>query len=176
MPRITPVDPATVTGKSKELLDGPLAGKHFNIFRSMAQSPAALQAYLRLSGAVGSGTLSAKEREVIQLAVGQANNCEYCVSAHTAIGKGAGLSDEQTVEARRGALQDAKLNALAKFALAVHEKRGFVSDADVAAFKSAGYSEGAIAEVVANYALATYTNYFNHVNVTPVDFPAVVKI
>ncbi len=176
MPRITPVDPATVTGKSKELLDGPLAGKHFNIFRSMAQSPAALQAYLSLSGAVGSGTLSAKEREVIQLAVGQANNCEYCVSAHTAIGKGAGLSDEQTVEARRGALQDAKLNALAKFALAVHEKRGFVSDADVAAFKSAGYSEGAIAEVVANYALATYTNYFNHVKVTPVDFPAVVKI
>ncbi|MFN7613865.1 MAG: carboxymuconolactone decarboxylase family protein, partial [Phycisphaerae bacterium] len=113
---------------------------------------------------------------VIQLAVGQANNCEYCVSAHTAIGKGAGLSDEQTVEARRGALQDAKLNALAKFALAVHEKRGFVSDADVAAFKSAGYSEGAIAEVVANYARATYTTYFNPVHVTPVDFPAVVKI
>jgi AhpD family alkylhydroperoxidase len=101
MARITPVDPATVTGKSKELLDGPLAGKHFNIFRSMAQSPAALQAYLGLSGAVASGGLNAKEREVIQLAVGEANNCGYCVAAHTAIGKGAGLTEPQTVEARR---------------------------------------------------------------------------
>ena len=65
MARITPVDPATVTGKSKELLDGPLAGKHFNIFRSMAQSPAALQAYLGLSGAVANGGLNAKERDAV---------------------------------------------------------------------------------------------------------------
>lgn len=176
MSRIAPVDPATLTGKSKELLDGPLAGKHFNIFKSMAQSPAALQAYLGLAGATGSGTLSAKEREVIQLAVGEANNCEYCVSAHTAIGKGAGLTDAQTLEARRGSLADTKLNALAKFSLALHEKRGFVSDADVAAFKAAGYGDAHLAEVVANYALAIYTNYFNHVNLTPVDFPKVVKI
>ena len=176
MARITPVDPATVTGKSKELLDGPLAGKHFNIFRSMAQSPAALQAYLGLSGAVASGGLNAKEREVIQLAVGEANNCGYCVAAHTAIGKGAGLTEPQTVEARRGTMADAKMNALAKFSLAIHEKRGFVSDADVAAFKTAGYGEAHIAEVVANYALAVYTNYLNHVNLTAVDFPAASKI
>jgi alkylhydroperoxidase family enzyme len=68
------------------------------------------------------------------------------------------------------------MNALAKFSLAIHEKRGFVSDADVAAFKTAGYGEAHIAEVVANYALAVYTNYFNHVNLTAVDFPAASKI
>jgi AhpD family alkylhydroperoxidase len=176
MPRISPINPATATGKVKEMLDGPLAGKHFNIFKSMAQSPAALQTYLGMAGATGSGTFSGKEREAIQLTMAEANNCGYCASAHTAIGKQLGLTDEQTIEARRGAMKDAKLNALVKFTLAINEKKGFVSDADVAAFKGAGYTEAHIAEVVANYALALYTNIFNHVNDTPVDFPAVAKI
>jgi uncharacterized peroxidase-related enzyme len=176
MPRITPVNPAAASGRAKEIFDGPLAGKHFNIFKSMAQSPSVLDAYLALSGAVGHGTLSAKEREVIQLAVGEANTCSYCLAAHTAIGKSTGLTEAQTIEARRGTLADAKLNALAKFALALHEKRGSVSDGDIAAFKAAGYSEGSLGEVVANYALATFTNYFNHVNETPVDFPAAPAI
>jgi AhpD family alkylhydroperoxidase len=176
-PRIQPVDPATATGKAKELFDGPLAGKHFNIFKSMAASPAALQAYLGMAGAVAGGSLNAKEREVIQLAIGEANNCNYCASAHTMIGKSVGLTDAQTIEARRGSIgSDKKLDALAKFALAIHEKKGFVSDSDVATFKGAGYAEPHVAEVVANYALAVYTNTFNHVNNTPVDFPAVAKI
>lgn len=176
-PRIPPVNPATATGKAKEIFDGPLQGKHFNIFKSMAASPAALQTYLGMSGALASGVLSAKEREVIQLAIGEANGCDYCTSAHTVIGKGAGLTDAQTLEARRGSLpSDKKLDALAKFSLALHEKRGYVSDADVAAFKAAGYGDAAMAEAIANYALALYTNYFNHANNTPVDFPAVAKI
>ncbi len=176
MPRITPVDPATATGKAKEIFAGPLAGKHFNIFKSMANSPSVLDAYLGLSGAISHGTLNAKEREVVQLAVGEANNCGYCVAAHTAIGKSVGLSETQTVESRRGTLADAKLNALAHFALALHEKRGTVSDSDVSAFKAAGFTEGQIGEVVANYSLAIFTNYFNHVNQTPVDFPAAPTI
>jgi uncharacterized peroxidase-related enzyme len=176
MNRLGQVDPATATSPVKEIFDGPLKGKHFNIFKSMAKSPAALNAYLGLAGALNGATLSAKEREVVQLAVGEANACEYCVAAHTAIGKMSGLSDAQTVEARRGSLSDAKLNALARFALSLHEKRGHVSDADLAAFKGAGYTEGHIAEVVATYALALYTNYFNHVNETPSDFPAVAKV
>jgi uncharacterized peroxidase-related enzyme len=176
MPRIAPINPATATGRAKEIFDGPLAGKHFNIFKSMAAGPASLDAYLALSGAVSKGELSAKEREVVQLAVGEATNCGYCVSAHTAIGKSVGLSEPQTIEARRGKLADAKLDALAKFALSIHEKKGHVSDADVNAFKHAGYTDGQVAEVVANYALAIYTNYFNHVNDTPVDFPPAPKI
>ncbi len=176
MPRMTTIEPANATGRVKEIFEGPLKGKTFNIFKTMAHSPAALDAYLGLSGALNKGVLSGKEREVIQLAIGQANNCDYCAAAHTAIGKGMGLTDAQTIEARRGTLSDPKLDSLAKFALKIQEKRGFVSDADVAALKGAGYNDAAVAEVVANYALAIYTNYFNHVNQTAVDFPAAPKI
>lgn len=176
MARLAPIDPATATGKAKEIFDGPLAGKHFNMFRSMANSPAALQGYLGLSGALGHGMLSGQEREVVQLAVGEANGCDYCVAAHTAIGKSLGLSEAQTVEARRGSLKDAKLNVLARFALAIHEKRGHVSDQDLEAIRGAGYTDGHIAEVVAVYALALYTNYFNHVAEPAIDFPAAPKI
>ena len=177
MPRLPTIDPAHATGRVKEIFDGPLKGKHFNIFKGLANSPAALDAYLALSGALSKAGLSAKEQEVIQLAIGEANNCGYCASAHTAIGKMVGLSDTQTVGARRGTItDDAKLNALAKFALALHEKRGFVSEQDINAFKAAGYADAHVPEVIASYALATYTNYFNHANETPVDFPAVAKI
>ncbi|MFZ4574475.1 MAG: carboxymuconolactone decarboxylase family protein [Phycisphaerales bacterium] len=171
MPRIPAVDPATVTGRAKEIFEGPLKGKTFNIFKSMAASPAVLDAYLGMSGALNGTTLSAKEREVIQLAIGEANNCGYCAAAHTAIGKGAGLTEDQTVEARRGKMTDPKLGALARFSLAIHEKKGFISDTDAAEFTRAGYSQAQMGEVVATYALAVFTNYFNHLNETTLDFP-----
>jgi uncharacterized peroxidase-related enzyme len=176
MNRLGQVDPATVTGPVREIFDGPLKGKHFNIFKSMGHSHAALQMYLAMNGALAHSTLSPAEKEVIQLTVGEANNCQYCVAAHTAIGKMSGLSTEQTVEARRGAMSDAKLNALARFALAIHETNGFVSDQDLAQFKAAGYTHAQVAEVVAVYALAIYTNTFNHVNDTVSDFPAAPRI
>src|SRR5690606_38979374 len=103
--------------------------------------------------------------------------CDYCQAAHTHIGKGAGLSEAQTIAARTGGdLGDAKLNAVAKFATALHEKRGSVSDADLTAFKSAGYTDGHIAELVASAALATYTNFFNLTNQTVVDLPTPPKV
>ncbi len=176
MGRLATIDPASATGRVKEIFEGPLKGKTFNIFKAMANSPAALDAYLGMAGAMSKAGLSAREQEVIQLAVGQANNCGYCVAAHTAIGKMSGLTDVQTVEARRGKLSDGKLDALAKFALALVEKRGFVSGADLDAVRKAGYSDGHIAEAVASFALATYTNVFNHVNETVSDFPAVAEV
>ena len=174
--RIPMVDPATATGRAKEIFEGPLKGKAFNIFKRMAASPAVLDVYLGMSGALNHASLSMKEREVIQLAIGAANNCDYCEAAHTVIGKGAGLTDAQTVEARKGTLADVKLNALAKFALALQEKKGFVSDADFAAFTKAGYTPAQAGEVVATYSLALFTNYFNHMNNTPIDFPTVAKV
>lgn len=176
MARIAPVDPAFATGKARDLFDGPLAGKHFNMFRSMANSPAALQMYVHMSGTLSHGVLDAREREVIQLAIGQANACDYCLAAHTVIGKSQGLTEQQTLEARRVSLSDARLNALARFAVALHEKRGHVSDEDLAAVRAAGYGDAAIAEAVAGYALAIYTNYFNHVAQPAVDFPAAPKL
>jgi uncharacterized peroxidase-related enzyme len=159
-------------GKAKEIFEGPLKGKHFNIFRSMASSPAVLEAYLGMSGALNTTTLSAKEREVVQLAVSEANRCEYCVAAHTVIGKGAGLSEGATVEARRGKMADPKLNALTRFALTIHEKKGAITEKDAQDFVSAGFTQAQMGEVVAVYSLAVFTNYFNHVNQTPLDFPS----
>lgn len=176
MARLKTIDPSNATGEVKEIFDGPLKGKHLNIFKGLANSPAALKGYLGLAGALNHGALSGKEREVIQLAVGQANGCEYCVSAHTGLGKAAGLTDEQAIEARKGKMSDPKLNALAAFATALHEKKGYVSDSDLESFTSAGYDDGAVVEVVASYALATFTNYFNHVNETALDVPAAPKI
>lgn len=176
MSRITPIDPKTATGSAKQIFDGPLKGKEFNIFKSMAASPAALESYVTLSGTLAKGQLSPKERELIQLTVGEANSCGYCVAAHTLMGKSAGLTEDQTIEARRGHLKDPKLNALASFALALHEKKGFVSDSDFQAFTGAGYTPAHAAEVLANYSLALYTNYFNHMNNTPVDFPPAPQI
>ncbi len=169
MPRFATIDPASAPVKT--IFDGPLKGKHFNLFKGLANSPAALNAYLAFSGALANGALSAKEREVIALAVAEANNCGYCAAAHTVIGKGSGLTEAQTVEARRGTLADPKLNALLKFTLALHEKRGFIADGDFAAAKAAGYTDGQLAEAIGNYGLNIFTNYFNHANGTVIDFP-----
>ncbi|MCG3125225.1 MAG: hypothetical protein CHACPFDD_00041 [Phycisphaerae bacterium] len=176
MPRLTVVDPSTATGKVKEIFDGPLKGKHLNIFRGLANSPAALQGYLGISGALKEGLLSAKEREVIALTLAEMNQCAYCLAAHTAIGKGAGMSEQDTIDARKGKLGDPKTAALRQFVITLHEKKGFVGDDALKTFRAAGFSDGHVAEVIANYALNIYTNYFNHVNDTTVDFPAAPKL
>ncbi len=171
MARLNTVDPASATGRAKEIFDGPLKGKHLNIFKGMANSGAMLDAYLGLAGALGKSSLSAAEQEVIHLAISEQNNCGYCVAAHTMLGTNAGLTEEQTVEARKGHMGDAKLGALANFALALHEKKGFVTDEDLAKFKGAGYDDAGVCDAITTYALAIMTNYFNHVNDTSVDFP-----
>ena len=176
MPRLKVIDPATATGKAKELFEGPLKGKHLNFFKGLANSPTALQAYLSTSGALAEGQLSAQEREVIALTIGEANTCDYCVAAHTAMGRMAGLSQEQTIAARKGCMDDSKLGALVRFVAALHEKKGHVSDEDLASFRNAGYSDGQVAEVLAAYGLNVFTNYFNHVNKTNIDLPAAPSI
>jgi len=176
MPRFAALDVNSAPQASKTILEGPLKGKHFNLFKGLANSPAALESYVAFSGALAKGGLSGAERELIALAVAEANNCGYCAAAHTAIGKGAGLSEAQTIEARRGGASEAKHAALIKFTLALHEKRGFVSESDLAAFKQVGYTDGHATEVIGNYALNVFTNYFNHANETVLDFPAISKI
>ena len=172
--RIQSVDPTSVQGKGKELLDGIQKGlgKVPNIFRAMVNSPAALQAYLGFSGALKEGVLSAKLREQIALAVGQENNCAYCLAAHSAIGKGAGLQDGEIEAARLGEASDAKDAAAVKLAKAIVKNRGNVTDAELSAARNAGLGDAEITEVIANVALNIFTNYFNHVADPVVDFPA----
>ncbi len=178
MPRLHQIAPEAATGKAKELLDA-VKGKLGlvpNITRAMANSPAVLEGYLGLSGALGKGSLSAKSREQIALAVGQANRCDYCLAAHSAIGKMVGLTPDQILDSRRGTAIDPKTDAVIRFARKVVDERGQVSDADIAEVRAAGLDDGAIAEVVANVALNIFTNYFNHVAETDIDFPKVEPI
>jgi uncharacterized peroxidase-related enzyme len=178
MSRIETVNPTQATGKAKELLDGVKSklGMTPNLMRVMANSPAVLDAYLKFSGNLGSGDLPAKTREQIALTVGQVNSCGYCLSAHSTIGKMVGLTAEQILESRRGSSAEPTTDALLRFARQLVDKRGKVSDADLAAVRSAGWNDGAIAEIVANVALNIFTNYFNHVAETEIDFPRVEAI
>lgn len=178
MSRIHQIAPDSATGKAKELLDavhGKL-GLVPNITRAMANSPAVLEGYLGLSGALGKGSLSPKHREQIALTVGQANHCDYCLAAHSAIGKMVGLTPDQILDSRRGTAIDPKADAVIRFARKLVDERGRVSDADVAEVRAAGLNDGGIAEVVANVALNIFTNYFNHVAETDIDFPKVEPI
>jgi uncharacterized peroxidase-related enzyme len=173
MERITPVNLQAVQGRAKELLDA-VKGKLGivpNMTRGMAVSPPVLEAYLGFIGALGHGVLPAKVREQLALDVGEANHCDYCVSAHSLLGKRAGLSDEDVLDSRRGESADPKADVLLRFARTVVAKRGVVDDADIAAVRDAGYGDAEIAEVVAHVGLNVFTNYFNNVAGTTIDFP-----
>lgn len=178
MTRIDAIDPAHATGKNKELLDAVHSklGLVPNMMRTMAAAPAVLDAYLQFSGALGKGSLPVKLREQIALAVGQVNLCDYCLAAHSAIGKMVGLTADQIRDSRIGTAVDVKTGAVLTLARRIVDTRGELLDADVAAARSAGLNDGAIAEVVANVALNLFTNYFNHVAETEVDFPAAEEL
>lgn len=173
MQRLQAQDPKQATGKAKDLLDGIQAKVGFtpNLARTMANSPAVLEAYLNFSAALSTGGLSARLREQIALTVAQANGCTYCLAAHTAIGKMVGLSEEAVLDSRQGGSPDSTVAATLKFARRLIEQRGRVSDEDLLRLRKIGYGDGEIAEVVANVALNIFTNYFNHVAGTQVDFP-----
>jgi len=145
-----------------------------NLFRLVANSPAALQGYLGLSGALSKGALSAATRERIALAVAEINGCNYCLSAHTYLGKNlAKLDDAEITANRNGASNDPKADAAVRFAAKVVRERGHVSDDDVRAVKLAGYDDAQVIEIVVHVALNTWTNYINEVAKTNIDFPVV---
>jgi uncharacterized peroxidase-related enzyme len=144
-----------------------------NIFRLVANSPAALAAFTGLQGGL-SRTLDVKTRERIALAVAEVNGCDYCLSAHTYIGLNlAKISPEEIALNRKGASADARANAAVGFAAKVAQVRGHVSDADIATVRAAGFSDAEIVEIVALVVENTFTNYLNEVARTDIDFPAV---
>ena len=177
MTRIPALDPTTATGKTKTLLDAvqKKLGRVPNMMRTLAQAPAALDGYLAFSGALAGGSLDAKVREQIALTVAEANLCDYCLSAHTAIGGMVGLSAAEVNAARTATASQPKTNALLKLARSLVVNRGEIPDSDLAAARAAGLGDGEIIETTANVALNILTNYVNHVAQTVVDFPAVAK-
>jgi len=170
-----PADTAQAPAASRPLLDAvnKLVGRVPNMFRAVAVSPQALEGYLGLSGALGKGTLPAPTRERIALAVAEVNGCGYCLSAHSFFGRLAKLDDAEISANRNGASNDPKADAAVRFAVQVAQARGHVGDADLAAVRQAGYSDAELIEIVQHVALNTWTNYFNEVFQTEIDFPAV---
>jgi uncharacterized peroxidase-related enzyme len=145
-----------------------------NLFRLVGNSPAALEGYLGLNGALAKGALEAPTRERIALAIAEINGCSYCLSAHSYLGKNlAKLSDTEIAANRGGGSGDPKADAAVGFAVKVANARGHVSDADIQAVKQAGYTDAQVVEIVVHVALNTLTNYINEVAQTEIDFPVV---
>ncbi|NIZ03734.1 carboxymuconolactone decarboxylase family protein [Thalassospira lucentensis] len=177
MTRISlPASIAEAPETAQPLLEGvkKMLGSVPNLFRLTANSPAGLEGYLGLNGALSKGALDPKTRERIALAVAQINGCDYCLSAHTYLGKNvAKLDDAEIAANRNGTSTDHKADAAVRFAVALVQNRGQVSEGHVSAVKLAGYSDAELVEIVAHVALNTLTNYLNEAFDTPIDFPVV---
>lgn len=142
-----------------------------NMFKAVAHSPAALAMMWAGFGALGQGRIGAALGEQLAVAVANRNRCHYCLAAHTALGRKAGVTTEALARAQRGQSDDARTQAALAFALRVVDARGQVDAADVDALRRAGYDDGEVVEIVAHVALNLYTNYINNVLDVPVDFP-----
>ncbi len=176
MKRLEALNPETTTGKSKELFEGIQSklGMVPNMMRTMGNSPAVLEGYLNLSGALSKGSLGAKIGELIALNVAELNNCEYCLAAHNYIGKNLVKIDTKDLsDARKSENEDSKIEAVLKFTNSLVTKSGRVDDTDIKAIKTAGYTDGEIGEIIAHVALNIFTNYFNNSAKTVVDFPSI---
>ena len=173
MPRLQALDQKYVTGPAKDLLDGIQTELGFtpNLIRTMANSPAVLEAFVESSAALRKGVLTSRLRVQIALTVAEATGDRYCLAASTAFGKLAGLSEEAIIDSRRGRSPDSKEEAILQFASALVAQQGRVSDEDLTRLRRIGYGDADVAEIVANVALSIFTSYFNHVAGTQVDFP-----
>ena len=175
MPRIaTPATVADAPARARPLLDAvkQQLGSVPNLFRVIASSPAALEGYLGLSGALAKGTLPAPTRERIALAVAEINGCGYCLAAHTYLGTHLAKLDATEILANRhGGSTDPRADAAVRFAAAVTHARGHVGDDDLRAVRLAGYDDAQIVEIVLHVALNTLTNHVNEVAQTVIDFP-----
>jgi uncharacterized peroxidase-related enzyme len=161
---------------SKPLLDAvkKQLGVVPNMMKLIGNSPAALEGYLSLNGAVAKGKLSGQLREQIALATAEYNGCDYCLSAHSYLGTNvAKLSGDEIEAARSGHSSDAQADAALGFARKVAESHGRVSDSDLASLRIAGFDDAAVIEIVVNVALNVLTNYVNNVAQTDIDFPKV---
>ena len=175
MNRVSLVDRHATTADRKALLDSVHAafGTTPNMFRAVANSPAALKSMWSAFGALGGGVIAAKLGEQIAVAVADRNACDYCLAAHTALGRKAGASAEEMQYAQAGESADAKTQAALRFALKLVNDRGQVDDADVRALRTVGFGDEEIVEILAHVALNLFTNYVNVALAVPVDFPAV---
>ncbi|NVD69932.1 carboxymuconolactone decarboxylase family protein [Duganella sp. BJB1802] len=175
MNRISLVSPADTIGERQQLLAQIQSafGATPNMFKAVANSTAALKSMWGSFGALGGGVIDARLGEQIAVAIADRNACEYCLAAHTVLGRKAGASAEEMSAAQAGHSSDPKTAAALRFAIAVVGNRAQISDEDVEALRAVGFNDEAIVEIMAHVALNLFTNYVNVAFKVPVDFPAV---
>ena len=174
---LTAIDPASAEPKAKALLDGvqKKLGVTPNMMRVLAVNPAVLGAYLGFGGALAGGKLGAKLHEQIALTVAEQNGCDYCLAAHSLLGKGAGLSPSDILSARSGEATDLRAAAALEFARKLVANRGASRD-DVETARAGSLGDAEIVEVIASVALNIFTNYLNISAYTDIDFPPAGKL
>lgn len=175
MANLTLIDLDTSNGEARKLFDSveANAGRVTNMMRAMANSPVVLETYLSVNNILTRGMLSPELREMLAVTVAQGNQCQYCLSAHTAKGKKLGL-DAQTMEsAQLSSADDPKIEAALKFARLLVDKRGTLGKGELERLRSAGYTDGEIAEIILVITFNIFPNYFNKVADTDLDFEKV---
>lgn len=175
MARIHIVDPQTATGEAANLLAAVRSklGATPNFLRVLANSPAALGAFLGLHQIAEHGALDLPTRERIAVALAEQNGCQYCLSAHSAIGRKAGLSGDEIDANREGTSHDAKAAAAVAFARALVENKGDVTQAELDAVRAAGYGEAEIVEIIVHVGMNLLTNILGRASRVDIDFPKV---
>ncbi len=161
-----------VSEANQNLFDAIQKGVGFvpNLYATFAYSENALGTYLQFQNAKTS--ISKKEREVINLVVSQINECRYCQSAHTTLGKMNGFTDEQIIEIRQGSAQfNPKLDALVKITKEITLNKGKISESVLSNFFAAGYTKGSLVDVILNIADKVIMNYLHNITNVPIDFP-----
>ncbi len=175
MSRINIVTQETAGPEQKALLDAIQSklGTVPNFLAILAHSPEALKAFLGLHGIAEAGSLDAKTRERIALAVAQGNSCKYCLSAHSAIGRKARLTDSEIEANRAGTSEDTKAAAAVAFANALNENLGEITQAELDAVRDAGYGEAEIVEIITHVGMNILTNLIGKASRVDIDFPKV---
>lgn len=175
MNRIAPLDPKTTNGPAKQLFDGVQAklGVVPNLFRVVGNAPTALAGYLKFGAALADGGFDAKLREQIALTVAESNQCGYCLSAHTFVGRKVGLGEQDIADARHANGGNQRVDAILKLARSIVVRRGEIAAEELNQARAAGLSDGDVIETIANVALNIFSNYVNHIAGTVIDFPEV---
>ncbi len=175
MSRITPVSNESANSEQRRVFDAihMKLGSVPNFLRVFAHSPDALQAFLGLHHFASHGSLDAATRERIALALAQQNECEYCLSAHTAVGRKAGLNEAEIQANRAGTSQDSKAAVAVSFARAVAQHKGEVTNAELQSMREAGFSEADIIEVITHVGMNVLTNMLGKASRVDIDFPKV---
>lgn len=173
MQRINSIDPKSVQGKTKQLVDQVESafGMIPNTALVMANSPAVLESFLHFSDAMGQAKIGQKLLNQVKLATSESNHCDYCTSILSAVAPSAGLTADEILASRKKATQDAKSKAALSFAHAVLNDAGKVTDKELLAVKAAGFDDGEVVEIVASVVLGCFTNFLNNVADTKIDVP-----